>query len=174
VDTVVTIRLSSIYSENDVSVPVTTGTAEISLDTDLVDFGQFQKGFHCSRSVTIRNSGTISVAFRLHSSRDPDQLDFTVSRWRGLLVPDRDVEIIFKTKLAQLGAFEDELCLETQLDGKRHFIRVCGQCDTPIVDPAKFHRVDFGLCISHDLIARNADWIWKVIVWLVRRRRNRL
>lgn len=70
--------LVSVYSEHRLNMPVSSGTAVMSVDTDVVDFGVFQKGTTSSRALVLCNTGNVAVAFRIHPPKHPDLLDFTL------------------------------------------------------------------------------------------------
>lgn len=73
------------------------------------------------------------------------------------MLPNKDVSITLKTKLNELDSFEEELCVETQVEGQRHYFRVLGSCATPIVDTKAFRLLDFSDCLVGEVTSKTFD-----------------
>lgn len=61
------------------------------------------------------------------------------------------------TTLDELASFEEELCVETQVEGQRHYFRVLGTCATPIVDTKAFRLLDFSHCLVGEVRSKTFE-----------------
>ncbi len=59
--------------------------------------------------------------------------------------------MVYATPIAdQLGAFEEELCIETERIGLRYFFKIRGDAETSQIDASKFRDVQFGSCLVNE------------------------
>ncbi len=70
------------------------------------------------------------------------------SRTKGSVAAGASTEIVVYATATKIGAFEEELCIETERMGLRYFFKVRGDAQQSILDSSKsFRDVNFGSCL---------------------------
>ena len=123
---------------------------KLAFDPPAINFGHFEAGKAPPVKLTVLNTGTMAISFKIKRSDPLSASVFALSRVEGTLLPDRSCEIIVlytKEDGEALGVFEEELYVETDLVGSFQFLKVFGHCDSSVVDPEQFKPMHMGYCL---------------------------
>jgi hypothetical protein len=145
------IRVDSIYSNHTLDCLVSSGSADLRISNEVIDFGVYELGSLPIRSLKLENFGSMGISFRFVQPPEGFQLPYALSRWEGRISSSNEVDIIIKATCADIGAWSEELCLESNLLGLRYFIRVQGDCQQAIARPTDFEMLTFGDCAVGEL-----------------------
>ncbi|KAI9224514.1 hypothetical protein BC828DRAFT_423001 [Blastocladiella britannica] len=138
------LTINSPYSVNTLPVMLHSGYASLALSEEALDFGMFEKTTRPSRIFTIRNTGSVNIAYSVRQATRP-QL-FQISNAKDMIQVGREAQIGVTYVMSTVGHFADKLFIKTELQSVQYVIQVKGECEEALVKHEEFSLLNMGIC----------------------------
>ncbi|KAJ3359643.1 hypothetical protein GGF32_009093 [Allomyces javanicus] len=138
------LSIISPYSVNTVPVILHAGFARLTLSDERIDFGMFEKSTRPSRAFTIRNTGSVNIAYSVRQNTKPHL--FQLTNPKGTIPAGKEVVIVASYVQAKVGHFAETLVIKTELQSAQYAIKILGQCEEAIVKYDEFQVLNMGTC----------------------------
>jgi hypothetical protein len=135
--------IESPYSTNTIPMTLHSGFARLSLSEEVLDFGMFEKSTRAVKSFSIRNTGSVNIAYSVIQSKPHS---FMLTNPKGMVLTGRDVLIGLTYIASRIGSFCENLVIKTELQSAQLGVKLVGQCEESIVKPEEFHTLNMGTC----------------------------
>ena len=134
-----------------VPISIEAGLAELTIDPAAIDFGLFNKPHPpTDKYFKVKNVGSTTISFRIRRSDEYTHAPpYTLSQWKGRLPPGASCDIR-ASFCGDLGAFEENLFLESEMRGYVKYFVCRGVCSIPKLkfdDSQDEPKINFRTCV---------------------------
>ncbi|KAJ3150028.1 hypothetical protein HDU86_006752 [Geranomyces michiganensis] len=140
----VVLTVSSPYSTHKVPLLLHAGTAFLEFDSEVLDFGMFERTTAPSVRLSVTNVGTVRTSYSVRDTVRPSM--FTIGHSKGILQPGRTVSVAITHVKHEVAQFEERLVVRTDLIDKLYHITVKGQCEEALLRAEEFNVCNMGVC----------------------------
>ncbi|KAJ1516401.1 Cilia- and flagella-associated protein 47, partial [Coelomomyces lativittatus] len=140
----VNLSIISPYSTNNLPITLHSGFGELSMSTEEIDFGLFEKLSRPRKVFSIENTGSVSMSYVIRQSTKPHL--FHITNPKGTIASGKLVPIAITYVQPMLGHFSETLVVKTELQSVHYAIKVIGQCEEAVVKAEEFKTLLLGVC----------------------------
>ncbi|KAJ3172958.1 hypothetical protein HDU88_004416 [Geranomyces variabilis] len=140
----VVLTVSSPYSTHKVPLLLHAGTAFLEFDSEVLDFGMFERTTAPSVRLSVTNVGTVRTSYSVRDTVRPSM--FTIGHSKGILQPGRTVSVTITHIKHEVAQFAERLVVRTDLIDKLYYITVKGQCEEALLRAEEFNVCNMGVC----------------------------
>lgn len=138
------LNVLSPYSSNRLPLNLHSGTAELSFECDVLDFGLFEMTCDPEMELIMTNVGSIKSSFFIQDLVKPSR--FYIEPVKGIIHGQEQIPIRIKHQMHSISHFSDTITIQTDLLDTKYELTVKGQCEESLMRPEEFTNVSMGVC----------------------------
>lgn len=140
----VQIHITSPYSSHTVAMSLFSGTADLEISEEFLDYGLFEKTSHPKLQLTIKNAGTMMTNYSIRDASKPRRFEF--ENGRGILFPGKTATVSVVHAKETVGVFDGLVQVRNDVVEMLYSIAVRGQCEEAVVRPEEIEQLHMGIC----------------------------
>lgn len=142
--TTITLVISSPYSTHKIPTILHAGTANLSFNSETLQFGMFEKKSKPQQLLKIRNDGTVLTSYTVSDVVKPSM--FQLGNSKGILQPGKTAEVTVTFIKQEVCTFHERLLIKTDLINKNYYVSVKGNCEEAVVHEDEINYLNLGTC----------------------------